>query len=91
MRHCVLADHAKKLSKEKRGLLIIDNHESHINEQVLTKVKALNSDVEFLPANCTGQLQPLDIEVNRLFKELYSEKWENWFQEILDKKWNNSC
>jgi len=43
----VLAVHAKKLPSGKKGLLIMDNHEAHIDEDVKKKIRALNYDIEF--------------------------------------------
>ena len=81
----VLARHAKKLPSGKKGLLIMDSHKSHLNPKVLTSIKKLNYDVEFFPSNCTGRLQPLDIGINKSIKEIYSQKWENWFDDIVTK------
>ena len=78
----VLARHAKKLPVGKKGLLIMDNHRSHINPKVLKAIKNLNYDIELLPPNCTGRLQPLDIGINKNLKEIYSQKWENWFEDV---------
>ena len=73
----VLARHAKKLPSGKKGLLIMDGHKAHIDPKVLEYIKNLNYDVECLPANCTGRLQPLDIGVNKVLKSFYTTRWEN--------------
>ena len=58
-------------------------HKTHLDPKVLASIKNLNYEIEFLPANCTGRLQPLDIGINKVLKEIYTAKWENWFQDIV--------
>ena len=79
----VLCAHAKKLPVGRRGLLIMDNHSTHVDPGVKEKINFLNYDIFFLPPNCTGRLQPLDIGVNKIYKDLYSEMWQNWFEDIV--------
>jgi len=38
----------------------------------------LDFDVEFMPANTTKHLQPMDISVNRPFKGYIAELWEEY-------------
>ena len=80
----VLAPHAKKLPSGKMGVIIMDNHQSHIDAEVLEKIKKLNYQVELLPANTTGNLQPLDLGVNKPFKDIYSAKWQFWFEDVMN-------
>lgn len=61
----------------KEGLLIMDNHKCHIQEDILQKIQALRYDIKLSPSHTTGLLQPLDIGFNKSFKQKYSEKWEN--------------
>ena len=61
----------KEVTLWKNGLLIMDNHKWHINEKVISKVKALKYDIEFFPPNTTGYLQPLDLNFNGILKRIY--------------------
>ena len=86
----MLARHAKKLPSGKKGLLLMDGHSSHIDPKVLESIKKLNYDAVFFPSNCTGRLQPLDIGVNKVFKNYYTTKWENWLQDIAQNNTLNA-
>ena len=65
----ILRRYSRKLPPDKKGLLLLDNHESHkCIEKVL---KELRFDIVYLPPNCTSKLQPLDLVVNQpLMKDL---------------------
>jgi len=67
----------------------MDNHQTHVDDKIKDKIKSYNYDVAFLPANCTGKLQPLDIGVNKSFKDIYSTMWQNWFEDIINKPTSN--
>jgi len=45
----VLKDWSKKISSNKRGLLIIDNFEGHIDKEIEKLLREINTDVERLP------------------------------------------
>ena len=77
VRHC-LHPFALKLPKEKRGLLIIDNFEGHFNKEIQEKINELRFDILKLPPNTTPYLQPLDLTINKPFKNYYSDYWEAW-------------
>ena len=47
------------------------DHKSHSDPNALTSIRKLNYDIVFLPANCTGRLQPLDIGVNKVLKDIH--------------------
>ena len=63
----------------------MDGHKSHMDPNAFTSIRKLNYDIVFLPANCTGRLEPLDIGVNKVLKDIYRLKWENWFEDIVKK------
>ena len=77
VRHC-LRPYALKLLKEKKGLLIFDNFSGHLDKAIETKVKELRFDILKLPPNATAYLQPLDLSINKAFKDYFSDCWENW-------------
>ena len=58
----------KRLSQERRHLLILDGHKSHINLEVLIKAKDHGIDMTFLPSHTSHELQPLDKACFRPFK-----------------------
>ena len=55
------------------GLLIIDKASSRIADEVLEKFCGNLKDVSILPGGCTSIMQPLDVEINRPFKNYLKE------------------
>ena len=47
-------------------------------ESIRRKLKLVNTDVALIPAGLTGQLQPLDVSINKPFKEKIRILWSNW-------------
>ncbi|GBL88989.1 Tigger transposable element-derived protein 6 [Araneus ventricosus] len=59
----------KKMRLQKRRIILfIDNCNPHLD------LKLKNVRVEFFPANCTNQLQPLDLGIIRSFKAHYTKQ-----------------
>ncbi|GBM34673.1 hypothetical protein AVEN_98653-1 [Araneus ventricosus] len=59
-------DFDKKMAKDGRNLLVLDNATCHKHQTVLKNVKLL-----FLPSNMTSKLQPLDHGIIKWFKLEY--------------------
>lgn len=52
------------------GLLALDLFGGHKTDNVLDLLKAHDITVSIIPAGCTGIVQPLDISINRPFKDI---------------------
>jgi hypothetical protein len=52
------------------ALLALDLFSGHKTDYVLDIIKAHDITVSIIPAGCTGLVQPLDISVNRPFKDI---------------------
>lgn len=52
------------------ALAIFDVFTAHCCSSVRTKLQTHNIHQVFIPAGCTGELQPLDVGVNQEFKQL---------------------
>ncbi|RHY66396.1 hypothetical protein DYB38_001876 [Aphanomyces astaci] len=63
-------------------LLIMDGCSSHFSEFIYAEAKALNILLQFLPANVTHLLQPLDVTVFRPFKQAIRHA-------VADSIWND--
>ena len=77
----------EKLSKERRLLLILDGHKSHINLEVLIKAKDHGIDMIPLPSHTSHELQPLDKAYFRPFKIAFRAYRDVW----LIKNSGNKC
>ncbi len=59
------------IPKNKKGFLIIDNIRAHTLEKDVERASEHNFDIIFLSPNTTSLLLPLDIAVNKPFKQKY--------------------
>jgi hypothetical protein len=63
--------------EEEDFLLVMDAVSFHKTADIKRKLREQNITVVMIPAGCTYLLQPLDIAVNKPFKE--------WLEEAIDK------
>ncbi len=52
---------------------------------VVNKISDLGIEVIHIPGKCTGLCQPLDIGVNKPFKQCIRHLWEERMMEVLDR------
>ena len=67
------------LPGEQKSLLIFDVFRAHRTDDVLSHLEKNNILVIFVQANCTSELQPLDLAVNGTLKHRNEEKFTNWY------------
>ena len=58
----------------------MDSCKAHITDEIKKHIKKY-SKLAIIPAGLTKKLQPLDLTVNRSFKEKMRQKWEDWMIE----------
>ena len=63
-----------------KSLLIYDAAKSHLTDEIKKEVKKY-SKLAVIPGGLTKLLQPLDLSVNKSFKDKMKMKWENWMRE----------
>ena len=63
------------------ALAIFDVFSAHRCSSVLAKLQSNNIHQVFVPAGCTGELQPLDVGVNVDFKQLMKSHFSRWYAE----------
>ena len=64
--------------RARKALLVMDSMRAHITPQVKDKLKVFNSIPAIIPGGLTKILQPLDISMNRSFKAVLRNLWEQW-------------
>ena len=69
MKHFIKYSHA---SIDRKVLLLLDNHESHISVQTIELAKANGVVMLSFPPHCSHKLQPLDRSVYGPFKRYYN-------------------
>ena len=67
------------LSKSKKSFLLPDAFRAHRTTDELEKVKVANFVLSFIPANCSGDVQPVDVSVNSLYKSYLKEEFIQWY------------
>ena len=66
------------VSKDQLGVLIMDNHNSHITLEGVELAKNHGLDLLTVPPHCSHKLQPLDVGVFGAFKKFYSSFSNEW-------------
>ena len=59
-------------------LLFLDSYRCHMMASVVGKIQELGIEVQHIPGGCTSLCQPIDIGVNKPFKNRIHEQWESW-------------
>jgi hypothetical protein len=77
------------LPPEQKSLLIWDVYRPHRTEKVLKKLEENNILVIFTPANCTSELQPLDLVLNAVFKRHQRDYFTEWYASEVASQMEN--
>ena len=79
--------HELKLPSSQRALCIIDGFKAHCTSDVIKLLDHHGIDIVYVPANCTGELQPLDLSVNKSVKDIIKQSFQDWYaDQIVDQK-----
>ena len=80
-----------KLSSSQRALCIMDGFRAQCTSDVIQLLDHHAIDIVYVPANCTGELQPLDLSVNKPVKDFIKQKFQEWYAEqIVQQKEDGS-
>jgi hypothetical protein len=61
-----------------KSLLVLDSYRGHITPAVKDAMKEADSDLAVIPGGMTSQLQPLDVCVNKPFKDQLKRFYTEW-------------
>ncbi|KAI2509922.1 Pogo transposable element with KRAB domain [Fragilaria crotonensis] len=59
-------------------ILFLDSYRCHMMASVVARIQDLGVEVEHIPGGCTPLCQPVDIGVNKPFKDRIRRQWEAW-------------
>ena len=59
----------------------MDNFKGQITDQIVQLLSDNNVHVVLIPLNCTDQLLPMDLSVNKPAKEFLRSKFSDWYSE----------
>ena len=61
--------------EDRPTLLVLDLFGAHKTEEVLNTFSANDIVVSMIPGGCTSLVQPLDVSINRPFKDILRVSW----------------
>ena len=73
------------LPPDQKALLILDVFKAHRTPEVLKAFNDAGWKVLFVLANCTSELQPLDLRVNAQIKAALSDCFTKWYSGSVSK------
>ena len=62
----------------RKSLLVYDAFEAHVTDTVKAAFKRENTDLAVIPGGLTSILQPLDVSLNKPFKDGVKKRWMQW-------------
>ena len=65
--------------KNRRSLLVWDMFKPHLSTGVKTRLMTNRTELAVIPGGLTSVLQPLDVCLNKPFKDYMREQWNEWF------------
>ena len=63
---------------KKRSLLVWDMFRAHLTDPMKAEAKKLKADLAVIPGGLTSVLQPLDVCLNKPFKDRMRTMWNDW-------------
>lgn len=66
-------------------LLVLDVHKAQKTEAFIHALRLRHTTPAFVPPGCTGLVQPLDVALNKPFKNLVDTQYNTHFEEHLDE------
>ena len=63
---------------QQETVLLRDCFSVHLMEKIVTRLESLNVHQIVIPAGMTGELQSLDVGINKPFKDYVREKYRQW-------------
>ena len=62
----------------RKSLLVYDSFEAHVTDTVKASFKRENTELAVIPGGLTSLLQPLDVSLNKPFKDGVRKRWMQW-------------
>lgn len=62
----------------KKSMLVWDSFRAHLSAPIRSTLKSLNTEPAVIPGGMTSMVQPLDVAINKPFKDRMRKKWQEW-------------
>ena len=80
------------LGSEHSALLLFNNFSAQCTPALLKTLDDNHINVVLLPPNCTDQLQPLDLSVNKPAKDFLQARWyQEWYGKQVCSQFEGKC
>ena len=83
--YCAQKKKELALSVEQKCLVVMDVYKAHRTPDVLQVLEANGFLLSFVPANCTSELQPLDLSINRMVKDTLCSCFTDWYAQQVSE------
>ena len=74
-------DYLKNLVNDAPKMMVYDSFRGHLEESVKKKFRDNGFDLAVIPAGLTSLCQPLDVTINKPFKDHLRKEWHLWMIE----------
>ena len=64
-------------------ILVMDQFSGRKDSELLDYLRIKDVSVVWVPSGCTGLLQPLDVAINKSFKDAIRKYYNEWLSEAL--------
>ena len=71
-------------NRSQKALVIVDVFASHRTQSYKDKLLSMGCEFIYVPAGCTGDLQPLDLSVNDEYKKILKSKFINYYASVIE-------
>ena len=65
----------EKVADEKGSLLILDSFSAHKTTEIMEAFQKADTKCVIIPGGCTSKVQPLDVSVNKPFRNFLRAYW----------------
>lgn len=77
----VVWDNRPGAALAKTSMLVLDAFRGHLSDEVKNAIREAKTDLVVIPGGMTSQLQPLDVCINKPFKDRVRREYEEWLAE----------
>ena len=70
----------------RKSLLVMDSFRGHLTDRVKSALKQRRVIPAIIPGGCTSKLQPLDVSINKPFKQSLRKSWSNWLWQQAEEE-----
>ena len=61
-----------------KSMLVWDSFRAHLSKPVRSTLRSISTECVVIPGDMTSMLQPLDVSINKPFKDRMQAKWQDW-------------